>query len=187
MKMRNTIWLVAVVMALLMSASLASAAAVALPHTSEGSNLTAAVSEQADVSVDTTVAFAVGDVTSATDADAASSVGATVIVLTVGNALKIELAPNATAFTPPSGSGTWASSAVSWTATSWSNGTKNDASLSAEAAAYTEVARSSANAASCESTGLMFHLAANVAASPAIEAGDHTLTATWKFSSFDPS
>ncbi len=185
MKMRNTIWLVAVAVGLLMSVSLASAAVVTLPNETQSTTFTATVSEQANVSVPVAVAFAVTDVSSNTDA-AAASVGATVIVLTNLNALKISLAGDTADFSKPTGgTNTWAASDVSWDVATWSNtGVGNAASLSATAATYTEVASSSANAASCESTNLIFTLAADATVD---RAGDHTLAATWKFESFTPT
>ncbi len=187
MKMRNTIWLVAVVMALLVSVSLAGATVVTLPNTGQGSSLAATVSEQANVSVSSAIAFAVTDVTSTTANTSDASVSATVIVLTNGNALKIELTGDEETFTPPaSGGTTWDVEDISWDAATWTNGTGNAASLSATGGTYVEVASSTANAASCASTDLTFTLAAKAAASPAVKAGDHTLAATWKFSSYTP-
>ncbi len=187
MKMPNTMWLVAVVVGLLVSVSLASATVVTLPNTGQGSTFTATVSEQANVSVSAAIAFAVDDVTSTTDNTADASVSATVIVLTNGNALKIELTGNAETFAPPAAGGTtWDVEDVSWDTATWSNGTGNAASLSATGGTYIEVAHSDANAASCASTDLTFTLAAKSAASPAVKSGAHTLAATWKFSSYTP-
>jgi len=151
-----------------MSASLAGATVVTLPNVAQGSTFTATVSEQANVSVSAAIAFAVDDVTSATVNTADASVSATVIVLTNGNALKIELTGDAETFTPPAAGGTtWDVEDVSWDAATWTNGTGNAASLSATGGTYTEVAHSSANAASCASTDLTFTLAAKAAADPA--------------------
>ena len=162
---------------------MAGATVVTLEDTSQTTTFTATVAEQADVTVPATVTFTVNDVTSSTNGT--GFVSATSIVLDDGHFLKISLKGNAAAFTPPGGVTTWDASDVSWAAGTWTNGTGNAASLSDTANTYVLVATSNANAASTSST-ITFTLAAKAAASPAIWAGDHTLTATWKFESLAP-
>ena len=101
MKMRNTIWLVAVVMALLVSASVASATVVALPNTAQGSTLTANVSDQADVAASSAIAFAVSDVTGSTANTTDATITVSAMVLVNGNALKVEIQADAETFNPP--------------------------------------------------------------------------------------
>ena len=176
MKMRNTIWIVAVV--LLVSASLANAVVVVLPNEAQATTFTATVSEQADVTVPATVTFAVVDVSSATQSTESAS--ATSIVLTDGNALKISLQASAADFTAAAGgTNTWEDGDVSWNAATWTNGTGTVGTLINTS--YTQVAYTSANAASTATANLIFTLAADATVD---RAGNHTLASTWKFESF---
>lgn len=161
---------------------MACAAQVTLPDTSQTTTFTANVSEQAVVSVPASITFNVTDVASPTQATSDATVTASTIVLSDGNALKVEIKANAADFTPPDGgSVTWAASDISWDAATWANGTGSAGQLSS--AAFTEVAASSANASSLSTNDLTFTLAAK---SSVDRAGSHTLVATWKFSSFTP-
>ncbi len=157
------------------------AAVVTLPNETQTTTFTANVTEQANVTVPANVTWTVNNVSAATNS-AAQTVSATVIVLNDGKKLRIELAPNTVSFTAPAGgTTTWASSDVSW-AGSWTNGTANNASMSATANTYVKVAdMTAANAASVSSADLVFTLAAKAGVD---RAGAHTLAATWKFSSF---
>jgi hypothetical protein len=157
------------------------AAVVTLPDESQTTTFTANVSEQANVTVPANVSWTVDSIASPT-ASAAQTVSATAVVLDDGSKLRIEIAPDATDFTPPAnGTVTWASSAISWVGT-WTNGTANDATMSATANTYVKVVdMTAANAASVSSADLVFTLAAKAGVD---RAGAHTLSATWKFSSF---
>ncbi len=156
-------------------------ATITLPNEAQTTTFTATVSEQVNVSVPASVSFTVNSVSAQTNS-IAQNVSATTIVLTDGKKLRVEIAPNDTAFTPPSGgTTTWASSDVSWSGT-WTNGTANNSAMSASANTYVKlVDMTSANAASLSSTDLVFTLAAKTTVD---RAGSHTLAATWKFSSF---
>lgn len=162
-------------------ASMGYTAVVTLPDESQSTTFTANVSEQANVTVPANVTWTVNDVSSST-ASAAQSVSATTVVLNDGKKLRIEIAPDATDFTAPAGgSVTWASSDVSWVGT-WTNGTANDATMSASAGTYVKVVdMTAANTGSLSSADLVFTLAAKATVD---RAGAHTLSATWKFSSF---
>ena len=180
MKMRKTIWLVAVAIGLLLTASLANATVVTLPNETQSTTFTATASEQADVTVPATVTFAVTDVSSATQST--ESVSATSIVLTNGNALKISLQASAADFTAATGgTNTWEDGNVSWNAATWTNGTGTSGTLINTS--YTQVAYTSANAASTSTSNLIFTLAADATVD---RAGDHTLASTWKFESYTP-
>jgi hypothetical protein len=173
--------LLAVICAVLVVAGSASAVVVTLPDETQSTTFTATVSEQADVTVPASVAFTVGDVSSSTDS-AAQTVSATTVVLTNGQALRVELQGDAADFTPPAGGTvTWAAGDISWNAATWSNGTGASGTLSS--AAYTKLADTDANAASTTTNNLVFTLAAKATVD---RAGDHTLAATWKFSSITP-
>ena len=184
MKMRNTIWLMVVVIGLLVSASLASAAVTTLPDdTSASVTFTATPSEQATVTVPGTVTFDVVNVGAATNS--VESVTVDSIVLTSGNALKISLKAAAAAFTAATGgSVTWEDGDVSWNAATWTNGTGAAGPGTLNPTTDTLVATSTANAPNCSSTNLTFTLAAK---STVDRAGNHTLACTWKFESFTPS
>ena len=177
-----TVFLLVSILVLGLSAA-AGATVVTLPDETQSTTFTATVSEQADVTVPATVTFLVNDVTTTTDGT--GEVSATSIVLTNGNALKISLKGDAAGFTPPAvGGTTWDVGNVSWAAGTWINGTGDAGTLNN--LTYTAVASTSANAVSTSST-VTFTLAAKAAANPAIKAGNHTLTATWKFESFTPT
>jgi len=158
---------------------IAGAVVVTLPDESQTTTFTATVAEQADVTVPATVTFTVNDVTTTTAGTGA--VSATSIVLADTKTLKIYLQGDAASFTPPAAGGTtWDVGDVSWAAGAWTNGTGASGTLSN--VAYNEVATSAANAPSTSST-ITFTLAAKATADPAVKAGDHALTATWKFES----
>lgn len=153
---------------------------VTLPNTSQTTTLTATVSEQARVNLPTAVAFAVAN-TSAATASSAQTVTIDQIVLTAGNKLKLSVKANATAFTPPTaGDTTWSPSDVSWNAATWTTGTGATGTLNNDAATYTQVATSGANAATLSSSTLTFTLAAKPTVT---RAGAHTLAVTWKVES----
>jgi hypothetical protein len=87
----------------------------------------------------------------------------------------------ATAFTPPTaGDTTWSPTDVSWNAATWTTGTGAAGTLNNDAATYTQVATSGANAATLSSNTLTFTLAAKPTVT---RAGAHTLTVTWKVES----
>ncbi|MDI6827733.1 MAG: hypothetical protein QME62_04525 [Armatimonadota bacterium] len=174
----------AVIMSMMLVASGVWATVVTLPDTSQTTTFTATVSEQANVSVPASVTFTVNNVSENTSSTN-QTVSATSIVLSDGKKLRIEIAPNAANFTPPSGgSVTWASSDISWNAPTWTGGTGNAASMSANVGTYTKVAdMATANAGEVSTSALVFTLAAKATVD---RAGNHTLEATWKFSSFTP-
>ena len=167
--------------ALLWVSCAAFAVIVTLPDTSQTTTLNADVSEQADVTVPATIAFAVTDVSLATPS-AAQSVSATSIVLNNGQALKISRQANSTSFTPPAGGTiTWAASDVSWPAPAWTGGIGSLGTLSS--AAYNTVATSTANPTELSTTALKFTLAGK---STVDRCGTHSLVTTWKFESVTP-
>lgn len=160
----------------------ASADVVTLPDTSKTTTFTATVSEQAEVSASSAIAFAVEDVTSSTTNTSNASVSATSIVIDNGNTVKVEIQADASSFSAPTGgSVTWSAANISWDAPTWTGGTGASGELSA--AGYTAVATSNANASELSTTALAFTLAAKATVD---RAGAHTLAATWKFSSVTP-
>ena len=170
-----TIFLLVAVLVLGISI-MAGAFVVNLPDTSQTTLFRAIVAEQADVTVPATVTFIVNDVTTTTAGTGAVIV--TSIVLFDGNALRISLQGNAAAFTPPAALGTtWGVGDVSWAAGDWTNGTGAAGTL--DNTVYNVVVSSDANAPSTGST-ITFTLAAKATVD---RAGNHDLTATWKFES----
>ena len=163
-----------VLILVLVTVGAASAAVVTLPNTTQTTTFTATVSEQANVSVPAGVAFAVTNV-SASTASSAQSVSATVIVLADGKGLRIEIAPNAAAFTKPAGTVTWAASDISWNAATWTNGTGDAGTLSS--AAWTRLVQTTQNSASTTTTNLVFTLGDKATVD---RAGNHTLVCTWQ-------
>ena len=157
------------------------ALAVALPNETQQTLFYASVMEQADLSVPDQVGFDVTDVTANTGASGVT-VSATSVVLDSGNALRIELKADAANFTPPSGATvTWAASDVSWAAGAWTGGTGSSGTLAN--GVYHTVAESSVNASELSCSDMAFTLVQK----PTVNiAGEYTLTATWKFSSFTP-
>lgn len=137
--------------------------------------------ESAEVTVPAAVNFFVYDIGSSTDSSA-QSVSATDIGLDAGHALKISLKADVENFSPPvGGATTWSAGNISWNTASWSNGTGASGTLSNTA--YNEVARTNADATSTSTSNLVFTLAAKSTVS---RAGEHSLSATWKFESFIP-
>lgn len=149
---------------------------VTLTDTSQSTTFTATVSEQITVTVPSAIAWTVADVTSSTAA-AGAAVTVTAIALTDGNHLKISLAPDATSFTGPVAGTTWASSDVSWNASTGTAWTGAANSMSALAGTYVEIASCTVNVSACDTSDLVFTLAAK---SSVNKAGAHTLAATWK-------
>lgn len=155
--------------------------AVALPNESQQTLIYASVMEQANLSVPDQIGFDVCDVTVDT-VGSGLTVSATAVVLDSGNALRIELKADAVDFTPPSGASvTWAASDVSWAAGVWTGGTGSSGTLAN--GVYHTVAESSVNASELSCADMSFTLVQK----PAVNiAGEYTLTATWKFTSFTP-
>jgi hypothetical protein len=153
--------------------------AVLLPDTSQTTVFTANVSEQATVSVPAAVSFNVTNITNPTSASGSSVTVSSIVLGTATKQLKVSVQANATSFTPPvSGATTWAAGDVTWNAATWTNATGAGGTLSSSS--YNTVADCVADASTCNTTGLVFTLAAK----PTIKrAGNHTLTVTWKFES----
>lgn len=163
-----------------MTAGLASAqTTVTLPDSSQSTTLTANVSEQAQVTVPSGVTFNVTNVAASTAASGASVTVSNVVLATATKQLKVSLQASAADFTPPVAlATTWAAGDVTWNAATWTNATGAAGTLSSTA--YTAVATCAADAASCNTTGLVFTLGAK---STVKRSGNHTLAVTWKFES----
>lgn len=158
---------------------------VAFPDTGQSTTLTAAVSEQARVTVPAGISFAVDNInSSASDGNIAISVQ-NIVLNTATKQLRISLTANAASFTPPqAGATTWAATDVSWTAgpgggpNAWQNATGSAGTLSS--AAYNTVATCNPDTTSCSIAKLTFTLAAKATVK---RSGAHTLVVTWKFES----
>jgi hypothetical protein len=152
---------------------------VGLPDTSQTTILTAVVAEQARVTFPSGVSFTVADVASSTASANASVNVSNIVLATASKQLKISLQANAAAFTAPvSGATTWSASDVTWGAGSWTNATGAAGTLSNSA--YNEVATCAADAASCDTSSLVFTLGAK---STVQRSGNHTLVVRWRVES----
>ena len=158
---------------------------VTVTDTTQTTTFTAAVAEQARITVPAGIAFGVNNVSSST-ANGNVAVSVQDIVLTTATKqLRISVLANASSFTPPEpGATTWSASDVSWNAgpgggpNVWQNAVGSAGVLST--GAYNAVATCNAGAAACSITKLTFTLGAK----PAVKrSGSHTLTVTWKFES----
>jgi hypothetical protein len=159
--------------------------AVALPDTAQTTTMTAAVVEQARVTLPAGVTFDVTNINSGTSQLSSPIVVQNIVLTTATKQLRISLVANAATFTPPSaGATTWSASDISWTGGpgggphQWQNATGSAGTLNS--ASYNTVATCNADTASCSITRLPMTLAAK----PTVKrAGGHTLTVTWKFES----
>ena len=159
--------------------------AVQLPDTTQSTTMTAAVAEQARITVPAGITFNVTNVNASTsDGNVAISVQ-NIVLTTATKQLRISLTANAGSFSPPvAGAATWAAADVSWNSgpgggpNAWQNAVGSAGTLSS--AAYTPVATCSADTVSCSISKLTFTLAAK---STVKRSGNHTLTVTWKFES----
>jgi hypothetical protein len=158
---------------------------VALPDTGQTTTLTAAVSEQARVTVPAGISFSVGNVNAATSQGNVAISVQNIVLGTATKQLRISLIGNTVSFTPPvAGATTWSASDVSWNAgpgsgpNAWQNATGIAGTLSS--ASHNTVAVCDPDATSCSIVKLTFMLAAK----PAVKrSGAHTLTVTWRFES----
>jgi hypothetical protein len=157
---------------------------VALPNSSTTTTLTAAVSEQASVSVPASVTFNVTNIAATTNATAQTISIQNIVLASATKQLAVSLIANAASFTPPvAGATTWSAGDVAWTTpnggpNAWVNGTRNNGTLSS--AAYTLVATCNADVSSCSTTGFSMTLGPKTTV---LRSGAHTLTITWKFES----
>ena len=166
-------------MLIVSTAALQAQTTVSLPDTSQTTTLTAAVSEQARVTVPAGISFNVSDVTASTAAGAASVTVSNIVLATDTKQLKISIEAGAGSFTPPVvGATTWSAGDVTWNAATWTSATGASGTLSNSS--FNEVATCDADVASCSTSGLVFTLGAKGTVK---RAGNHTLTVTWKFES----
>jgi hypothetical protein len=158
---------------------------VALPDTGQATTLTAAVAEQARVTVPASISFSVSDVNASTTQGSVAIAVQNIVLGTATKQLRISLSGNAASFTPPvAGATTWSASDVSWTAgpgggpNAWQNAIGSAGTLSS--VAFNTVATCDPDATSCSIAKLSFTLAAK----PTVKrSGAHTLTVTWRFES----
>jgi hypothetical protein len=144
------------------------------------STLTAAVAEQADVSLPGALTIDVNDVNAqAARPNQVVSIS-NIVLASATKQLRLLVRANASSFTAPAGATTtWDASAVSWTTTqSWTNGAAAAGTLSASA--FNTVATCDPGVTSCSTTRLKFTLAPN---SDIRRSGTYTLAMTWKIES----
>jgi len=158
--------------------------AVTLPDATQATTFTAAVSDQATVTVPAGVTFAVTNVSASTAASKATIAISYIVLASATAQFRVSVKANAASFTPPvGGATTWSASDVSWSTPnsgpdSWVNGTRTNGTLSDTA--FNAVGTCNADASSCSTTGFTLSLAAK---SSVKRSGNHTLIVTWKFES----
>ncbi|MBA2304561.1 MAG: hypothetical protein H0W08_18280 [Acidobacteria bacterium] len=152
---------------------------VVLPDTSQTTDLSVSVSEQARVTVPSGVSFIVANVGAATLANGVAVTLEQIVLASASKQLLIALRANASAFTPPSsGTATWAAADVSWNAPSWTAASGAAGTLGS--ATFNTVATCDAGATACSTTALLFTLAPK----PSVQrSGTHILVVTWKVES----
>jgi hypothetical protein len=176
---------VAVVLSLLTGRPASAQTTVPLADTTQSTTLTAAVAEQARITVPAGIAFSVNNVSSSTSNGNVALSVENIVLTTATKQLRISILANASSFTPPeAGATTWSASDVRWNAgpgggpNVWQNAVGSAGVLST--GAYNPVATCNAGATACSITKLSFTLGAQ----PAVKrSGSHTLTVTWKFES----
>ena len=153
---------------------------VLLPDSSTlTSTLNATVDEQAKVTVPATIAFDVDALTASTDSNGQSVTITNIVLASSSKQLRISLEAAATNFTPPvTGAATWAASDSTWNAASWTNATGATGTLSHSA--FHSVDTCHTDAAACNTTALVFTLAAN---GNIKRSGVHSIGVVWKIES----
>ncbi|PKN59328.1 MAG: hypothetical protein CVU56_01300 [Deltaproteobacteria bacterium HGW-Deltaproteobacteria-14] len=145
------------------------------PAGSLGTVFNAHVAQQITVEVPDTIAFDVVDVSADTQATAPATVAVSAMALAPGGSLAISIVADAAQFTGPDGAPSWDAGDVSWVAATGTNFTGAAGTLAA--GTPRETGRCAVGANVCTTTDLVFSLKANAA----VRAGDHTLSARWKF------
>jgi len=169
-----------VVAGMLFWASMAQAqSTVLLPDTSQTTTVSVSVSEQARVTVPSTVAFIVTNVGSPTVATEVAVTVDQIVLSTASKQLRLSLRANAPSFTPPiSGDVTWSAEDLSWTAAAWTSAAGSAGTLSSST--DNTIATCDAGATACSTSALVFTLAGK----PTVQrSGAHTLVVTWKVES----
>lgn len=154
----------------------------ALPVNDQTTTFTAAVSEQARITVPAGVTFSVSNIAASNSQDIAIAVQ-NIVLTTASRQLRISVKADSAAFTPPqSGATTWAATAVSWTSgpgggpNAWQNATGSAGTLSS--ASFNTVATCNPDVASCSIAKLPLTLGSATGVS---RSGSYSLTVTWKF------
>jgi len=176
---------VAVVLSLFTGRPAAAQTSVIVTDTTQTTTFTAAVAEQARITVPAGISFSVNNVSSSTsNGDVALGVQ-NIVLTTATKQLRISVLANAPSFTPPlAGATTWSASDVSWNTgpgggpNQWQNAVGSAGTLST--GAYNAVATCNAGTTACSITKLSFTLGPKSAVK---RSGSHTLTVTWKFES----
>jgi hypothetical protein len=166
-----------IVTAAVMTAGLASAQTVMTTTGNTATTLSANVSEQAQVTVPATVAFAVPNISLAATSSPQTVTLSNIVLSSASKTLRMSVSAPAS-FTPSVvGSPTYAVDAVSWNASTFTSGTGVAGTLAA-----TDVVLATCVAAvvTCGTTNLVFTLAPNTGI---LRSGAHTLLMTWKFES----
>jgi hypothetical protein len=142
--------------------------------------MTAAVAEQADISIPAAVTIDVSDVNGVSAKPNQVVTVSQIVLASATKQLRLSIQANAATFSAPAGAPTtWAASDVSWSTTqNRTNATATDGTLSNTA--YNIVATCNADVSSCSTNRLKFTLAANANIR---RSGTYTIGITWKIES----
>ena len=147
---------------------------VPVPDQSQTTTLVAQVAEQVRITVPATVTFNVSNIAAATNTTASVTLD-NIVLSSATRQLRLLLAADAPAFTPPNvGDTTWAAGAVSWGAGTWTNGVGAAGTL---ATTFNSVMLGAPAATSISNASMPFTLAANTGVS---RSGAHTLVVRWR-------
>lgn len=176
---------VVIVLSLLTGRPAMAQTTIPLTDTTQTTTLTAAVAEQARITVPAGISFSVDNVSSSTSNGNVAVSVQNIVLTTATKQLRISVLANGPSFTPPvAGATTWSASDVSWNTgpgggpNQWQNAVGSAGVLST--GAYNSVATCNADTTACSITKLTFTLEAKSAVR---RSGSHTLTVTWKFES----
>jgi hypothetical protein len=164
---------------LLLVTATAHAQTVALPSSAITTMMTAAVTEQANISIPSTVGLDVTNVDAQSARPNLTINVSSIVLATATKQLRISVQAAAASFTAPSGAPTtWTASDVGWVTQNWTNAANTDGMLSD--AAFNTVATCNAAATSCSTSKLKFTLAPNANIR---RSGNYTIGIIWKFES----
>lgn len=153
---------------------------IVLPDTAKTSTLTAAVAEQANLSLPATVTIDVNDVNAESARPNQTVTISNIVLASATKQLRLSIRANAPTFTkPPASSVTWNASQLSWTSTqAWTNAVYGEGTLSDSA--FNVVATCNPGVSSCSTTRLKFILEPNASIR---RSGAYTIGITWKVES----
>lgn len=150
---------------------------VYLPEEGQSSTASAAVTEQARVTVPASILFDVVDISEPTQSTPVSVTVDHIVLASASRMLQISIRADSNGFQAPAGgTPTWSASDITWGQSSWMNGEGYAGTMSDSA--YNPVALCDPSVTECSTSDLVFLLAPNENVQ---RAGGHALSVTWKF------